>query len=238
MTKDSAKKPEKKEIAPEDMEARMIMRQMREEARQEKVKLFLTQYKKHILYSLLLFAIISVSVVYYYARQQDKNEKYSKLIHQALVYKNQNKLKEMTTILEGFKVDESIPSHLKSLALLKYGSTLASQNKTLEAKNIYLQVNKLRAIDPYIKELSGLLALKTMIDSDNKEFHKEIKSLLPRLEKRSSILKLFILEQKAIFEWSIGNNKKAQEILENLIIDLEAPNYLKVRASELSKIVK
>ncbi len=237
MSKKSKKQEIQQDSSEEDASHKILLRQMREEARREKIQTLFAKYKKQITYLVSIVLIIIIATSVYSVNQQFNNEKYSKLIHQFVVYESSNQNEKGEKILDEIKNSKSAPVHIQSISLLRYGSNLVAQNKVKEAVELYLKVYELKSADPYIRELSALLAIKSMIDSNNEEFNEKISSLLPKLEKNSSILRPLILEQKAIFEWYLGNLEKAQEIFENLSLDLEAPQYLKNRTKEFSNII-
>jgi hypothetical protein len=223
---------------PEDeVSHKILMRQIREEARKENIQRLLVKYQKQITSIVVISLVIIVSLFIYNTGQKSNSEKYSKLIHQYLIFENSNKVEAGNKILEEIRNSKSAPQHIKALSLLKYGSNLVSQNKITQGVEVYLEANNLKNADPYIRDLAGLLAVKSMIDHGDNKFKGKIKDLLLDLENSSSSLKSSILEQKAIFAWSIGDMKQAHEIFQNLSLDLEAPAHLKKRAKEFERIL-
>ncbi len=231
-------KNKKTELTQEEFSEKILLRQIREEARREKIQLLIIKYKNQLIYGLLLVAVFAIIFSYYNSYQQKKNEKYSDLAHKAMNYETSGNITEAFKILENIKNDKSAPTQIKSISSIKYASHLVDQNKLKEAVEIYLKINEDRKVDQYLKELSGLLALKTMIDSDDKDSAEKIEKLIPVLEKNSTILKPMILEQKAIFYLLQNKLEEAKKIFENLSLDLETPQDLKNRAKEFIKIIK
>ena len=124
------------------------------------------------------------------------------------------------------------------MSLLQIAAQEVSENNIQKAVNIYLQINQSKTVDPYLQELSGLLALKTMIDSSDQTFQAKIEEILPILQKNSNILKHFIIEQNAFFQLQIGHKKEAKKIFQSLSMNPEAPQYLRERATEFHKMIR
>jgi hypothetical protein len=216
----------------EDANYRIMMNQLKQEARKEKFWLYLTKYKKELFIFLSFILIVIISVSFYNFDKKSKNIEYSKLLHQALVSEEYSKDKSAEEILAKIKNSESSPVNLKSLAMLKQASKLIKDSKIKEAVKVYLEVNNFKKADTYLRELSALFALKTMIDFDYKAFDKKIIEILPEIEKNTIMLKPFIIEQKAIFLLLKGQKEESKKMFKNIDLDPESPEFLKKRARE------
>lgn len=230
-------KPVKLANDDHEMSENALLRQLKEEERREKIQIFLIKYQKQLIYFVVLALVIACAFGSYSIYRQNQNVAYSKLIHQSLVFENLGKKKEYLQILEEIRSKSTVPDNIRAIALLKYGSELVEQNKIQEAVDVYLQANDLNS-DPYFRELAGLLAVKSMIDSGDKKFNDRITQTLVKLEKTSEILKPFILEQKGIFNWMQSDYKGAAAIFEKISKNDKNPEFLKLRATEFHNILK
>lgn len=237
MTKETQTQ-DKEELEKEEFSQKILMRQMREEARKEQIQLFIAKNRNSIISVLVILAIIALGFGYYHSFEQDKSEKYSKLLHEAVILEDSGQKSQAFDIFKDISENKSAPIYIKSLAGIKYGSFLFEQNKLEEAVEIYLKVNQTSSNDQYLKELSGLLALKSMIDSGKSSFKDKIENLIPELEKSSAVLKPLILEQKAIFYWLQNQPEEAKKIFENLTLEVGSSQSLKNRSKEFIKIIE
>ncbi len=228
----------KKDNSAQDIESKIMLRQMKEEARKEKIRAILAKYRKKIIAFSSIAALIVITLISFELYQHNKNIKYSKLLHKALILENRNQNPEIFKILDQIINNNSTPESLKTLALMQKANKLVAQNNIKTAVEYYIKASKIKNSDPYFQDLAGLLAIKSMIDSGNSEFYDKIENLIKIFEKKSLVLKSFIIEQKAIFAWIKGDKKTAYDIFYNLSLDVEAPKQLKNRAMEFSKIVK
>lgn len=231
-------KNKKVELSDEEIIAeKAMLRHIRDEARKEKVFSFVVKYKKPILISVIILILVLIGSTINASYQENKDKKYSKLLHQFLVHAEARQNDQAIKILEDIKNDKAAPADLKALASIKYASILLDQNKFSEATELFLKVNEDRRVDIYLKEFAGLLALKTMIDSDEPAFVEKIEKLLPKLEKETVILKSPILEQKGIFYWLQNKPKEARKIFEELALDPKTPDDLKIRVKDFIRII-
>ena len=226
------------DFTSKEIEERMIMRQMKEDIRKEKIRAILAKYRKKIIAISSIAILIISTFIFYEIYEHNKSVKYSKLLHQVLFLENTGQNEDITQTLHKIFEDRSAPNSIKSLALMKYGSKLVAENKIEEAVETYIKASQIKNSDHYFTDLAGLLAIKSMIDSGNVEYYDKINDLISKFEKETMALKSFILEQKAIFNWIQGDKKAAYDIFYNLSLDVEAPKALKNRALEFSKIVK
>lgn len=223
---------------PEQISGKIMLSQLKEEERKEKILLILDRYKKQIGSILFIVIICIISLTTYQIQQSNKNKKYSKLIQNATIEKGLNNIDGYKNLLKEIAYNDSAPIQIKSLSLLQIAAQEVSENNIQKAVNIYLQINQSKTVDPYLQELSGLLALKTMIDSSDQTFQAKIEEILPILQKNSNILKHFIIEQNAFFQLQIGHKKEAKKIFQSLSMNPEAPQYLRERATEFHKMIR
>jgi len=225
-------------LPKQDIESKIMLRQIKEEARKEKIRTILAKYRKKITAFSAIAILIVITLISFEIYKYNKNIKYSKLLHQALILENKNQDLEILTILDQIINNNAAPESLKTIALMQKANKLVTQNNIKSAVENYIKASKIKDSDPYFQDLAGLLAIKSMIDSGDSEFYDEIENLIKIFEKKSLVLKSFIIEQKAIFAWIKGDKKTAYDLFYNLSLDLEAPKQLKNRALTFSKIVK
>jgi hypothetical protein len=212
-----------------------IAKEIKTEERKEKIKLFLVTHKRTILILILAIIVLIIVAASIKTYQRKQEENYSAVLQQILIDSETNPEAAKTSLKKLYE-DKSAPAGTKSLASLKYAAVLMKEAKTDEAVAIYLEINKTKKYDAYIKELSGLLALKTLIDTNKPEFEDKIINLTAELEKNSKSLKYYVTEQKAVFEWNRGNHKIAGEIFKNLAENTETSQAVKARAKEMYDI--
>ena len=224
-------------LTEEEVNEKAILRQVHEEVRKEKFYTFILRYKKLIIITVLVMIIGAIGVFANANYQENKSKKYSKLMHQFLVYADAHQNVDALKTLEYVTNDKAAPPDLKALAIIKYASILVEQNQFLEAAELLLKVNNDKRVDIYLKEFAGLLALKTMVDSDDQKFVAKIEGLLSKLEQENVIIKSPVVEQKAIFYWFQNKPLTARKIFETLALNPESSVDLKKRAREFISII-
>ena len=212
------------------------IREIEEELRKEKLKKIWKKYSKYIIYSIIIIVIAILLSISYFFYKEKQNKKFSEILNNAIVTMDLDK-KSAIQDLEKIYYSKSAPHNIKLLASMRYANALFKNNQINDSISIYLEVNKNTKYDQYIREIAGLYALKTMVDTNNKEFESKIIDLILDLESSTQYLKYFIVEQKGIFEWSRGNYKIAYDIFDNLLKNPEASNQLKYRAEQMKIVI-
>ncbi|MFT6106482.1 MAG: hypothetical protein ACJA0S_000162 [Rickettsiales bacterium] len=216
-----------------DIESRALDREMKAGIRKEKIVGHLRANQKIIIF--IVSAMILISATYgswaFYSQMQ--SEKYSKILHQATIDEQNGNMEKSFEALKSIYESNS-PAGVKSIASIKYATKILDNGDANLASEVYLEINKNKKFDQYIREYAGLSALKILIN-ENKSAD-EIHSLAEILEKNSNILKYYIIEQKGNFEWNSGNFDAANKIFSSLAGNPEIENSLKKRASEMVDI--
>ncbi|MFT6077069.1 MAG: hypothetical protein ACJA02_000823 [Myxococcota bacterium] len=218
-----------------DIESRAFDREMNAGIRKEKIIGHLRSNQKtiiSIISATILIAAIWGSWVFYNKMQ---SEKYSAILHQATIDEQNGDLEKSFETLKTIYESNS-PAGIKSIAGIKYAAQILNNGEADLASEIYLQINKNKKFDQYIREYAGLSALKILINEDKST--EEINSLAAILEKNSHILKYYIIEQKGIFEWSLGNFESANQIFSTLANNPEIEGSLKKRSAEMVGVFK
>lgn len=218
-----------------DNEQQMI-REAQNEARKQKIKYIWNKYQKLFIAGGALLAMVLVVYVMFYFYHRDLEKQYSANLHQLFVDFSEGKKDQAVAGLKKITEDKKAPQGVKSIAALRYAAILLGQNQTDQAVAIYLQINR-EAGDSYIRELGGLLAVKTLVDSNDPKYYPQIVELNTKLQKNSKILHAFLLEQQAFFEWGRGNVKLASEILTKISKDQTATDALNRRTAQMLQII-
>ncbi|MCE3255143.1 MAG: hypothetical protein K0R25_637 [Rickettsiaceae bacterium] len=215
----------------------LFCEKVKSEFTQEKIIACLQRHKNSIIY-LVVFALLAlVLVLSFNFYNQVQSKKYSAILHQALVDEQNGEMEKSNEALK--KIYNSMaPVGVREIASLKYASQLVKDKKIEQAIDVYLRISKSKNFDPYIKEYAGLVAIKFLINQNNKESHDKIRALLTDLEKNSKTLKYYVTEQKGIFEWNAGNFKEAGKIFKELDSNKDIPDALKKRTEEMLGLYK
>lgn len=226
----------------EEMSENALLRQMKEEARKEKIAAFLLKYKKQL--SILAISLVILVSTYagYQSYQYVRNVKYSKMIHEALLNEKLGNQQESMQILEKISETKDTPNDLRVIASVKYASGLLKQGQKNKAVEVYLEASELKS-DDFFRDLAALLAAKTTVDSvsDNlkdKDFFKRNHEIFAKLEKQSTFLKPFIQEQAAHLYFLEGEHKKSADILDKIIAEKSTPQFLKDRTQQQRDILR
>ena len=79
------------------------------------------------------------------------------------------------------------------------------ENKKSEAINVYSEVNKCRFCDNYIKELAGLLMVRTLMTEEEALTKIDLSEKILAVENNSKILRYYIAEQRGYLEMNKNN---------------------------------
>jgi hypothetical protein len=217
--------------------ASSLIRDLKSQIRKDKLFALAKAHQKTITYCLSLVILVAVLLTIFSFYTQIQATKYSTILHQAMIdERNGEKAKSEASLKEIY--ESSAPAGVKSIASLKYAAILMKDGKTDEAIEAYLTINKNRRFDAFVREYSGLVALKTLVDADKKENQEKVTALIAKLEKSSKTLKFHILEQKGLFLWNSGDFKGANEVFKSITENLEAPDMLRKRTTEMANIYK
>ncbi len=221
----------------ENNEMNSLINQAKSEARSECVKKFFAKNGK-IITTVATFAVVGVVGFAAFALYQNsQEEKFSEIFHQALIDQQLGDMNKAREGLQKIYETSSAPKGVKSLASLRYAAMLLDENKKAEAGEVYKKISECGNCDSYVKDLGGLLAVKTWL-SDEEEIQKE--DLLVRIEKiesNSKELRYQISEQKAFLQIQKNNLSKAYEILESISKSPEVTQTIKTRVLDGMKMI-
>ena len=214
-----------------------ILKQANSEIRNENIAKIFKNNKK-ILLIILGFSIAS-SIIFtaYKINQKSLQEKYSEILHQSMIDQQLGDVEKAKKNLKEIYDSSSAPSGVKSLASLRYAGILLEENNKSEAINVYAEVNKCRFCDNYIKELAGLLMVRTLMTEEDAVSKNDLPEKILAVENNSKILRYYIAEQRGYLEMNKNNLEKSYQIFEMIAKNPEAREDLKNRASDAMKIV-
>ena len=214
-----------------------ILKQANSEIRNENIAKIFRKNKK-ILFVILGVAITS-SIIFtaYKINQKSQQEKYSEILHQSMIDQQLGDIEKAKKNLKEIYDSSSAPNGVKSLASLRYAGILLEENKKSEAINVYSEVNKCRFCDNYIKELAGLLMVRTLMTEEEALTKIDLSEKILAVENNSKILRYYIAEQRGYLEMNKNNLEKSYQIFEMIAKNPEVREDLKNRASDAMKIV-
>jgi hypothetical protein len=214
-----------------------LINQARAEARREDFKNIIVKNSKLIIALILLLMFFLAAFFAITTYQDNKKEKFSKQLHQALIYQEKGEMEKTKQILEDIYHSNSAPSGVRSIASLRLAAILMEGDQKLEAIEIYRNINNNKDYDQYIRELAGLLEAKTLVIIDDKSKEKETLATISEIESRSTLLKYYISEQRAILAMKQNDLETAKKIFEEISKNPESSETLKQRSGEMLKIV-
>jgi hypothetical protein len=213
-------------------EASEILSQAKAQVRKEKLNNFFKQNFK-LIRNLVIAALIAVLIFFVVnVFNKSRQAKFSEILHQSLIDQqigNIAKAKENLKIIYDAK---TAPNGVQSLASLRLATLLFDEGKKAEAAEIYVKINQCRSCDNYIKDLSGLLAVKSWMSDENEVKKDDLIARIEKIESKNKLLKYYILEQKAILEMLKNNLEKSYQIFELISKNSESSQVLKTRANQ------
>ena len=220
----------------ENNEMNVLINQAKSEARSELLKKFLAKNSK-IISSISILALVGVvgfSAFSFY--QKSRESKFSGIFHQALIDQQIGNLEKSK---EGLKLiyESSAPNGVKSLASLRYAALLLDENKKAEAAAIYEKISQCGGCNVYVKDLGGLLAVKTWLSDEEESKKEDLLTRIEKIEAGSKELRYEISEQKALLYFQNNDLKKAYEVLSAIEKNPEAAQGIKARVTESLKVI-
>lgn len=207
-----------------------IVADAKSQARKELFKAFVDKNQKIIIqiavvaFAVVLVAIIAQAILSY------SHKKYSAQLHQALVNEQLGKIDEAVKSYKELSNTSFTSGSIKALAGLRYSAFLIAQNKNSEAVKVYEEVAKCLACDKYLKNLSALLAVKTLSSMEREIEAKVILKKVADLESSASVLRNQISFERAVLEMKIGDKNKARQIFDLLVKSTESSAQVKEKS--------
>lgn len=190
------------------------------------------QHKKNLLFAAgsALVALILLGI--FVINQKSNQNKYSAMLHESMIEQQMGDLQKAKSILKKIHESSSAPTGIKSMASIRYAAFLLEESNKSEALKIYLGLNKCSSCDDFIRDLAGLLAVRTLTTDEEQLSKPENIELIQKIENKATILKFHIAEQRALIELLKGNLEKSYQIFEMIAKSPEVKQGLKSRASD------
>jgi len=188
----------------------------------------------------MLATVVLVGAVGFFAFsyfQKSQQEKFSEILHQSLINQQLGDIAKAKENLKKIYDAKSAPSGVWSLASIRYAAFLLEEKNKTEAEIVYQEINHCKSCDDYVRELAGLLVVKTWISDDNELAKEDLSSRIEKIENSSKVLRYYISEQRALLELQKNNLEKSYQIFNAIAKSPEAPKTLKARAADGEKMV-
>ncbi len=218
-------------------EAMNLINQARAQSRSEGIRNFFAKNAKNIA-RLVIFAIVALIILFGFKSYQNSQEaKYSEILHKSLLNQQVGNIEEAKKDLKKIYDAKSAPSGVRSLASLRLAAILLEEGNKQDSAKIYLEVSGCGSCDAYIKDLGGLLAVRTWL-SDEAELNKDdLNTRIEKIENGGKVLRYHIAEQRAMLELHRNNLEKAYKIYEQIAKNPESSQVLKTRAADGLKMI-
>lgn len=214
-----------------------LINQARSDAKKDAIRKFFSQNGKIVSIISVVAVVGAIGFGAFTMYQNSQEAKFSEIFHQALIDQQIGNMEKAKEGLQKIYSDSSAPKGVKSLASLRYAAVLFDENKKAEAAAIYQEINQCSSCDSYVKDLGGLLAVKTWLSDENEISKDDLLTRIERIENHSKELHYQISEQKAALYVQKNNLDKAYEILDAIVKNPEVGQTIKMRATEALKII-
>jgi hypothetical protein len=197
-------------------------------------------FKKNKKILTILLAIAIASSIGYTAYKIDKKSKqahFSEMLHQSMIDQQLGDIEKAKQSLKTIHESTTAPAGVKSLASIRYAAILLEQGDKDLAIKVYQDINDCNFCDAYIRELSGLLMVRTIMTDDKFLNEQNLVDKFLKIENNSKILRYYIAEQRGYLELNNKNLDKAFEIFEMIAKNPDVKENLKNRANDALKIV-
>lgn len=215
-----------------------LINQAQNEARKCQITNFLCKNRKILLALLTTIIIASAGFFAFKLYQKTQQEKFSKILHQSLIDQQSGDLAKAKENLKKIYDAKSAPSNIRALAALRYAAFLLEEGKNSESAKIYQEISNCSYCDSYLKDLSGLLLVKTWMLDDAEIQKEDLPDRIEKIENASKTLKYQIAEQRAFLEMQKNNLAKSYQIFDSITKNPEVSNSLKSRSNDGLKMVK
>lgn len=213
-----------------------MINQAKSEAKKDAIKNFLGKNTKLVAKALIVAVVCVVTYSGYSLYSNSQKSKFSEILHRALIDQQLGNLDKAKEALKSIH-DSSAPSGLKSLASMRYAAMLLDENKKSEAAAIYQKISECKSCDVYVRDLGGLLAIKTWLSDENESKKDDLLSRVEKIESDSKELRFQISEQKAFIYMQKNDLAKAYEVLDSVAKSPEVPQNIKSRVEDSLKMI-
>lgn len=180
------------------------------------VRDFVNKYLLQIMYVVAIILLIALITIFIITKKSDQKNQYITQFYQAINYITENKNDKALEILQNI-YNSSSDTAIKTISGIKLADIQVDNANYVEAVKIYLEVYNLKNNDDFLKNLSGLSALSTLISQNNKDNYSQIEELIAKMSNPANPLLYLVQEQSAWFELQKGNKDQGIDILNSLL---------------------
>jgi hypothetical protein len=206
-----------------------IILQAKSQVQNDQILNFIKNNLKLIIATICSIIFLIIASISYNIYQKNKSLKFSKLLHQSYIYKQDFDIENAKKTLELINKSNA-KQELKLIAKLKYAAILIDENSFSEAFEIYQNIARCTSCDIFVKELSQLLAIKLWINNQNLHDKNNFIELSYKYYRQAKYLYNNIAEQLAIIEKNNKNWQKSHDLFYKIANDIEAQSEIKQRA--------
>lgn len=218
-------------------EVTTLINQAKDQARKENIKNFFCKNSKILSRLAVTVLVVIIVALGMNSFQNSRQAKYSEIFHQSLIHQQLGDEAASRAELQKIYDAKMAPSGVRSLASLRLAAINFNEGNIVEAEKIYAEISECGSCDTYIRDLAGLLLVKSWM-SDEAEVNKDdIAARVEKVENSNKVLKYYISEQRAFLEAQKGNFEKSHQILELIVKSPESAQALKERAKDGIKIL-
>ncbi len=216
-------------------EFKNLINQAKSEAKTDAIKKFFSKNSKTI----SMISIVAVVGVIAYGAfslyQKSQQEKFSEVFHQALIDDQMGNSEKAKESLKKIYETTSAPSGIRSLASMRYAAILLNENKKSEAAEVYQNISHCSSCVAYVKDLAGLLLVKTWMSDENEIGKDDLISRIEKVAADNKEMHFQVSEQKGQLLLQQNNLPKAYEVFESIAKSPEVPQNVKARSEDAMK---
>lgn len=209
-----------------------MINQARAEARNDQLKTFLNRHRKTLGTLAVIAVVIGFVVLSFKFYQGFQQGRFSKILHQALILEQLGKRQEAEESLKKIVDSSFAPNGVQSLASFRYAAFLLERRDLAQAAEIYKKVNDCRFCDDYLKDLAGLLLVKTWMINSDESAQKDLAQKIEEVEQKGEVLKYYITEQRALLEMQRDNLEASYKAFSSIANATNVAPDLKERAND------
>ena len=218
-------------------ETMQLINQAKSQARSECLKNFLAKNGKNLTRFAAIILVAGVGFFAFKYYQKSQQAKYSEILHKSLLNQQIGNLEEAKKNLQEIYEAKSAPSGVRSLASLRYAALLLNEGKKAESAKIYFEVSGCGSCDAYIKDLAGLLAVRTWLSDESEMKKEDLAARIEKIENGGKLLRYHVAEQRALLEFHKNNLEKSYQIFDSIAKNPESSPILKARANDGLKMI-
>ncbi len=211
-----------------------ILDEIKEDLRNEKAQKFWNKYGRMIMVALALFvggtALVSGYKQYAEYRATKDASEFSTAIDLIDGQSRDEALKKLS------QMGSEASAGYKTLALFSKANVLYKAGDKVAAAAAYDDLSKTSGVDALYRELATVYSVSIQMDLDKPDYTAMDKRLEP-LTQTGHPWRFSALELQGLIAMQQGDSKKAKEIFNRIVADLNAPSTIKMRAQRVSSVL-